>query len=266
MDVILPPFEAAVALAGAGSVMNSYSDVDGVPAATDHWLLTDLLREEWGFAGSVVSDYWAVPFLASMHHIAADADDAGAQALAAGIDVELPDTVGFGPGLVERVRRGELPEALVDRAARRLLTQKVQLGLLDADWSPRALSQGGRRRPDSPANRASPGWPSGGRPAAAGRRAVLGDTRPALAGGCRRPCARDPKVFIGCYAFPKHLLRATPVAGLEWNPVDPWRRICQFEIVTSKARCRERTGPLRAALAAAARGLLRGHGRPLAGL
>jgi beta-glucosidase-like glycosyl hydrolase len=219
MDVILPPFETAVALAGAGSVMNSYSDVDGVPAGADHWLLTDLLREEWGFAGSVVSDYWAVPFLASMHRIAADIDDAGAKALAAGIDVELPDTIGFGPGLVERVRRGELPEALVDRAARRLLTQKAQLGLLDADWTPEGSVAGAAAVDlDSPANRAlaremaersvvlleaGPALP------------LLGEGRPAP----RRvavvgPCAADPRVFMGCYAFPNHVLPRHPGLGL----------------------------------------------------
>src|SRR5215216_3934759 len=219
MDVILPPFETAVALAGAGSVMNSYSDVDGVPAGADHWLLTDLLREEWGFAGSVVSDYWAVPFLASMHRIAADIDDAGAKALAAGIDVELPDTIGFGPGLVERVRRGELPEALVDRAACRLLTQKAQLGLLDADWTPEGSVAGAAAVDlDSPANRAlaremaersvvlleaGPALP------------LLGEGRPAP----RRvavvgPCAADPRVFMGCYAFPNHVLPRHPGLGL----------------------------------------------------
>src|SRR6476659_7027789 len=114
LDVILPPFEMAVRLAGAGSVMNSYSDVDGVPAGADTWLLTDLLRDDWGFTGTVVSDYWAVPFLATMHRVAADTADAGAQALAAGIDVELPDTIGFA-GLAGRV-----PEELVDRAVRRI--------------------------------------------------------------------------------------------------------------------------------------------------
>src|SRR4029078_8125787 len=87
-DLILLPFEPAVA-AGAGSVMNSYSDVDGVPAGADGWLLTELLRGDWGFGGTVVSDYWAVPFLATMHRVAADAGGAGALALAAGIDVEL---------------------------------------------------------------------------------------------------------------------------------------------------------------------------------
>src|SRR4030095_13819622 len=128
IEVILPPFETAVALAGAGSVMNSSSDVDGVPAGADHWLLTELLREGWGFAGTVVSDYWAVPFLASMHRVAADVGDAGARALSAAIDAELRDTFGFGADLVARVRRGEVPESLVDRAARRLLAQKVRLG------------------------------------------------------------------------------------------------------------------------------------------
>jgi beta-glucosidase len=219
MDVILPPFEMAVTVAGVGSVMNSYSDVDGVPSVADHWLLTDLLRDEWGFTGTVVSDYWAVPFLATMHRVAADADDAGAQALAAGVDVELPDTLGFGPSLVERVRRGDLPEALVDRAARRLLTQKVQLGLLDAGWTPEASVAGAADVDlDSPANRAlarelaersivllDPGTAL----------PLLGPDRPAL----RRvavvgPGAADPRTFMGCYAFPNHVLPRHPGFGL----------------------------------------------------
>jgi beta-glucosidase-like glycosyl hydrolase len=219
MDVILPPFETAVAQAGAGSVMNSYSDVDGVPAASDRWLLTDLLREEWGFAGSVVSDYWAVPFLATMHRVAADMDEAGAQALAAGIDVELPDTIGFGAGLVERVRRGELPEALVDRAARRLLTQKVKLGLLDPDWTPEGSVAGAAAvELDSPANRAlarEMAERSVVLLEAGAALPLLGDGRPAL----RRvavigPCAADPRVFMGCYAFPNHVLPRHPGLGL----------------------------------------------------
>src|SRR5689334_13074970 len=77
MDMILPTFETAVIEGGARSVMNSYSDVDGVPAGADSWLLTDLLRGEWGFTGTVVSDYWAVAFLATMHRVAADVSSAG---------------------------------------------------------------------------------------------------------------------------------------------------------------------------------------------
>jgi beta-glucosidase len=219
MEVVLPSFETALAQAGAGSVMNSYSDVDGVPAGADHWLLTDLLREAWGFAGTVVSDYWAVPFLATMHRVAADTDEAGAQALAAGIDVELPDTVGFGPGLVERVRRGKLPEALVDRAARRLLTQKAQLGLLDADWTPEGSVAGAAAVDlDSPANRAlarTMAERSVVLLEAGTALPLLGDGRP----GLRRvavvgPCAADPRVLMGCYAFPNHVLPRHPGLGL----------------------------------------------------
>ena len=218
MDVILPPFETAVTLGGVGSVMNSYSDVDGVPAAADTWLLTDLLRGEWGFGGTVVSDYWAVPFLASMHRVAADFEEAGALALAAGIDVELPDTVGYA-GLGEKVRRGELAESVVDRAARRLLTQKVALGLLDPDWSPeRSVAAADNTDLDSPDNRAvareiaersvvllDPGTAL----------PLLGDGRPVL----RRiavvgPCAADPRTFMGCYSFPNHVLPRHPDRGL----------------------------------------------------
>jgi len=215
LDVILPPFEAAIATAGAGSVMNSYSDVDGVPAAADPWLLTELLRDRWGFAGTVVSDYWAVPFLATMHRTAAGMDDAGAQALAAGIDVELPDTLGFGAGLVELVRRGAVPAELVDRAAGRLLLQKVRLGLLDPDWTPeRSVAAAAGADLDSPANRALAR-------AVAERSIVLLDPGAALpldpatgAIAVVGPCAADPRTFMGCYAFPNHVLPRHPGHGL----------------------------------------------------
>jgi beta-glucosidase len=217
LDVILPTFEAAIATASAGSVMNSYADIDGVPAGADPWLLTDVLRGDWGFDGTVVSDYWAVPFLASMHRVAADPDDAGALALAAGIDVELPDTLGFGSGLLERVRSGQLPEDLVDRAARRLLLQKVRLGLLDPDWTPEGSVQG-EVELDSEANRAIARE-------LAERSVILLDAGSALPllGEDRQapqrvavvgPTAADPKTFMGCYAFPNHVLPRYPDHGL----------------------------------------------------
>ena len=210
LDVILPTFETAVREAAAGSVMNSYSDVDGVPAAADPWLLTEVLRDHWGFTGTVVSDYWAVPFLTSMHHVATDMDDAGAQALTAGIDVELPDTLGFGPGLIGRV-----PEEIIDRAARRLLTQKVELGLLDADWTPEgSVAAAAQVDLDSAANRALARE-------LAERSIVLLDAGTALplAGGPARiavvgPAAGDPRTFMGCYAFPNHVLPRYPGFGL----------------------------------------------------
>src|SRR5690606_35592967 len=80
-DIILPPFEMALRLGGARSVMNSYAEIDGVPVAADEELLTGLLREEWQFAGTVVADYFAVRFLQTLHGVAAGPGDAAALAL-----------------------------------------------------------------------------------------------------------------------------------------------------------------------------------------
>ena len=71
-DVMLIPFEMAIREGGARSVMNSYSEIDGLPAAADPGLFTGVLRDEWGFEGTVVSDYWAIAFLQIMHRVAAD--------------------------------------------------------------------------------------------------------------------------------------------------------------------------------------------------
>ncbi|WP_043618722.1 beta-glucosidase family protein [Nonomuraea candida] len=131
-DVILPPFETALREGGARSVMNAYIDLDGLPVGANPQLLRRLLRDEWGFDGTVVADYWSIPFLASMHGVAEDLAAAGELALRAGIDVELPETHGYGAHLVAHVRAGRVDEALVDESVRRVLRQKIDLGLLDA--------------------------------------------------------------------------------------------------------------------------------------
>ncbi|MDQ1169546.1 beta-xylosidase [Microbacterium proteolyticum] len=133
-DVFLPPFEMAVRDGGVRSVMNSYTEIDGVPVASSRELLTDLLRRQWGFDGTVVSDYFAVEFLRSMHGIAGSLGEAAQLALEAGIDVELPGPDAY-PHLAERVASGALPEAVVDRAVARVLAEKEDLGLLDADFA-----------------------------------------------------------------------------------------------------------------------------------
>ncbi|WP_181440697.1 glycoside hydrolase family 3 N-terminal domain-containing protein [Curtobacterium sp. MCLR17_045] len=132
-DVYLPPFEMALRDGGARSVMNSYAEIDGVPVAANGELLTDLLRDRLGFDGTVVADYFSVAFLEVMHGIAADRGEAAALALEAGIDVELPTGDAYLAPLVERVRSGQVDEALVDRAVLRVLRQKERLGLLEAD-------------------------------------------------------------------------------------------------------------------------------------
>jgi beta-xylosidase len=135
-DVILPPFEMAVRESGARSVMSAYTDIDGIPSAADAQLLTELLRDTWGFTGTVVADYFGIAFLKNLHGVAGTFGEAAGAALAAGVDVELPTVKAYGEPLVKAVTGGQVPESLVDRALRRVLTQKAQLGLLDADWDP----------------------------------------------------------------------------------------------------------------------------------
>jgi beta-glucosidase len=125
------PFQVAIREGGALSVMAAYHDVDGVPASGDRWLLTRVLRDEWGFEGIVVADYGSISMLYNFHHVAADAAEAGRVALQAGLDVELPSHECYGETLLHAVRQGIVSEELVDRAVRRHLRVKAALGLLD---------------------------------------------------------------------------------------------------------------------------------------
>ncbi|MGX1132573.1 beta-xylosidase [Streptomyces glaucescens] len=201
-DVTLPPFEHALREGGARSVMAAYTETDGVPASADPGLLTELLRDRWGFTGTVVADYFAVGFLQSLHRVAGSDAEAAHAALAAGIDVELPTVKCYGKPLLEAVRAGEVPEELVDRAVRRVLTQKCELGLLDEDWTPEPT---GPIDLDSAANRALArrlaeesvvllSDPDGLLP-------LSPDTRIAVVG----PRADDPLAMLGCYSFPSHV-------------------------------------------------------------
>ena len=201
-DVLVPPFEMALLEGGARSVMHSYSDIDGVPSASDRTLLTGLLRETWGFTGTVVADYFGVAFLHLLHRVAGSWGEAAALALGAGVDVELPTVKTFGEPLLAAVAAGALDESVVDRALRRVLTQKVELGMLDPGYSPAPASADIDL--DSAGNRAlalelaeqsvvllaNDGTLPLGRPA---RIAVIG------------PNADDPFAVLGCYSFPSHV-------------------------------------------------------------
>lgn len=132
-DVHLLPFELAMR-AGLQSVMSAYHDLDGVPTSADPWLLTELLRDRWGFTGVVVSDYWALDLLVGTHRVAASYADAGAAGLRAGVDMELPNPRCYAD-LADAVRAGTVDEALVDRAVRRVLELKIGLSLLDEPYA-----------------------------------------------------------------------------------------------------------------------------------
>ncbi len=130
-EVYLFPFEAAIREAKLASIMNAYHELDGIPCGSSKELLTDLLRDEWGFDGTVVSDYFAVNMLLEYHHVARSKGEAAHMALDAGIDVELPKTDCFGDPLLEAAARGDVPMALIDRAVRRVLEQKFALGVFE---------------------------------------------------------------------------------------------------------------------------------------
>ena len=131
-DVLLPPFEMAVRDGGVRSVMHSYAEIDGVPVAADRRLLTELLRERWGFDGTVVADYFGVAFLHTLHHVAGDLGEAAGLALEAGVDIELPTGNAYLAPLQAALEAGAVPVALLDQAVVRVLRQKEELGLLDA--------------------------------------------------------------------------------------------------------------------------------------
>ncbi|QPC84576.1 glycoside hydrolase family 3 C-terminal domain-containing protein [Phototrophicus methaneseepsis] len=130
-EVYLLPFEAAIRAIGLGSIMNGYHELDGVPCAANKRLLTDILRGEWGFEGTVVSDYFAVNMLEEHHHLAADKCESAKIALMSGIDIELPGTDCYGSPLKDAVESGYISMDLLDTALRRLLTQKFALGVFD---------------------------------------------------------------------------------------------------------------------------------------
>jgi beta-glucosidase len=130
---LLVPFETAVK-AGAFSVMPSYNEVDGVPSHASRWLLTDVLRREWGFAGIVASDYFGIEQMQTRHRVAADKADAARQALEAGVDLELPDPYGY-PELVAMVKDGRVSESLVNESVARVLRAKFLAGLFERPYA-----------------------------------------------------------------------------------------------------------------------------------
>ena len=127
-EVYLQPYKAGFD-AGALSAMASFNEISGVPSTGNHWLMTDLLRGEWGFQGFVVSDYTGDEEMIA-HGFAKDGRDAARLALLAGVDMSMQSGL-YRKHLPDLVRKGEVPEPVLNQSVRRVLAMKAMLGLFD---------------------------------------------------------------------------------------------------------------------------------------
>ena len=127
-EVYLPPFKAA-ADAGAATFMNSFNDLNGIPATGNSYLQRDILKDKWKFTGFVVSDWGSIGEMIQ-HGYAADRNDAALKAILAGSDMDM-ESRSYTANLAKLVKDGKVPEAIVDDAVRRVLRKKFELGLFD---------------------------------------------------------------------------------------------------------------------------------------
>jgi beta-glucosidase len=203
-DIMLPPFEMAVRLGGTRSVMNSYSEIDGEPVATSAELLTKVLRDDWGFDGTVVSDYWSINFVHTMHKVGESLAHAGAATLKAGLDVELPETSAYFE-MARLVESGELDESFVDQALERVLRQKAELGLLDDGWEPPTAPIDSIDL-DSAGNRAIARELAEKSIVLLSNDGVLPVASPPARIALIGPSASEARTMFGCYSFPNHVM------------------------------------------------------------
>ncbi|RYY67352.1 MAG: beta-glucosidase BglX, partial [Chitinophagaceae bacterium] len=126
-EYYLPPYKAAVD-AGVGSVMSSFNEIDGIPATANRWLMTDLLRRQWGFKGFVVTDYTAINEM--IEHGMGDLQEVSRLALKAGVDMDMVGE-GFLTTLQKSLKEGKVTLADIDAACRRVLEAKYKLGLFE---------------------------------------------------------------------------------------------------------------------------------------
>jgi beta-glucosidase len=201
-EVHAEPFAAAIRDGGLASAMPSYASVDGLPPTASRAILTDLLRDELGFTGTVVTDYFAVDLLISPQRVAPNKAVAAAKAVLAGADVELPALDAFGL-LGPLAEAGVVPEGVIDLSVRRILRQKFELGLFDEgplDVTAAAAAF------DTPEGRAL------ARRAATQTIVMLSNdgVLPADTNSLRQiavigPTAHDPRLLEGDYHHPAHL-------------------------------------------------------------
>jgi beta-glucosidase len=129
-EYFLKPFAAAVKDGHVQTVMASYNEIDGIPSHSNKHLLEDILRGEWGFQGVLVSDYFGITELRTIHHIVGSNEAAGKLALESGVDIELPFPAAY-PSLLEQVKQGKVSEALIDSSVAHILRAKFLTGLFE---------------------------------------------------------------------------------------------------------------------------------------
>ncbi|HEY2720380.1 MAG TPA: glycoside hydrolase family 3 N-terminal domain-containing protein [Chitinophagaceae bacterium] len=129
-EIFFKPFQSCVKEAHAMNVMATYNEIWGIPAHINKYLLTDILRKEWGFNGVIVSDYFAIRDVSTLHRITPSYDTAGLLAFKAGIDIETPDPDGF-KNLKQLVVAGKISMKELDQSVMKILINKFRLGLFD---------------------------------------------------------------------------------------------------------------------------------------
>lgn len=132
-EILMPPFEAGIKH-GAATVMSAFNDISGVPASANHYTLTEVLKDRWGFDGPVVSDWGAIGQLKAQG-VAKDRKEAGMKALMAGVDIDMMDNI-YVDYLKSLVEEGTIPVQRIDDAVRRVLRLKFRLGLFDKPYTP----------------------------------------------------------------------------------------------------------------------------------
>ncbi len=149
-EYFLKPFETAVKEGHVQTVMASYNEIDGIPSHSNKHLLDDILRHEWGFDGLIVSDYFGITDLVTLHHVVATNEEAAKMALEAGVEIELPFEATFS-SLPDQVRQGKVSQASIDRAVTRLLRAKFEAGLfenpyVDPDYAEKLVNNAEHQR------------------------------------------------------------------------------------------------------------------------
>ncbi|MFC1726158.1 glycoside hydrolase family 3 N-terminal domain-containing protein [candidate division KSB1 bacterium] len=134
-EIYFPGFKACIQEGGATSLMPAYNSHDGIPCSSNRWLLTEIIRNEWGFEGFTVADYGSVGGIFTAHKTAVTEEETAKQAVEAGMDVELPNIYIYGEPLLRALKKGDLSEEVLNKAVSRILKAKFKIGLFENPYT-----------------------------------------------------------------------------------------------------------------------------------